>query len=145
MVLLQDCREKKGHHNSVEWYCEKNNITLRRVRLNVGDYMFDGGKIAVDTKQTLGELANDLYRDRLAFNKKYKKCYKDGIKLIVLVEEKVNNLKDLMAWESKHTKIKGKFLVQMIDDLRLSYGIRFCFCEKRDSGALVVALLKGEK
>jgi hypothetical protein len=145
MVLLQDCREKKGHHDSVEWYCKTHNITLRRVRLNVGDYMFEGGKVSVDTKKNVAELANDLYRDKLAFNKKYKKCFKDGIKLIVLVEEKISSLKQLMAWDSKYTKIKGNFLVEMINDLRVSYGVRFCFCDKTDTGSLVISLLKGEK
>lgn len=145
MVLLQDFREKKGHHDSVEWYCKKNNITLRRVRLNVGDYMFEGGKISVDTKQSILELSNDLYRDKVSFNKKYKKCYQEGIKLIVLVEEKVKTLKELVSWQNNHTKIKGRFLLEMINDLRVSYGVEFCFCDKKDTGALVISLLKGEK
>lgn len=144
MILLQDHREKHGHHNSIESYCKKNNIEIKRCRLNVGDYMFPNGTISVDTKQSLLELANDLYRDKLALNKKYKKCLQDGIKLIVLVEEPIGSLTELTKWRSPHGKMNGGFLLKLMETVQLSYGVKFMFCDKRSVGKTIIALLKGE-
>ena len=83
MIIIQDFREKKGHHREIEKYCETNGIVIHRMSLDVGDYMlgdylagkyFTIGKVSVDTKQDLEELASDLHRDKLEFNKKYRKC-----------------------------------------------------------------------
>lgn len=144
MILLQDQREKHGHHNEIESYCREHNIEIIRKRLNVGDYMFPGGKIAVDTKQDLEETANDLYRDKLAFNKKYKKCLADGIKLIVLVEEPIKSLSELVKWKPMYGKVNGRFLLEMMDTLQYSYGVKFIFCEKSTVGETIIRLLDGK-
>jgi hypothetical protein len=85
MLIIQDQREKHGHHNNIEEYCKQHDIPIIRKRLEVGDYMLGTiengrvkpiGKRSVDVK-SLGasELAKDLYQDKKSFNKKYKKCY----------------------------------------------------------------------
>ena len=146
LIILQDHREKKGKHDLVEQYLKQKGITLHRVRLNVGDYMFPNGEVSVDLKSGgLEELANDLYTDKLAFNKKYKKCLKDGIKLIVLVEEKVNNLNELVAWKSKHSRINGRLLLDMIHTIQVSYGVKFVFCDKNDTPIKLLQLLGANK
>lgn len=143
MKLFVDTRQKKDKHLNIEQYCRDNNITAVQKCLLVGDYMLENGKIAVDTKQSLQELANDLYADKLAFNKKYKKCYTQNIKLVVLVEEPIKKISELIAWRSKHTKISGRFLVDLISDLQMSYGISFKFCEKSQTGKVLIDLLQG--
>jgi ERCC4-type nuclease len=142
MIIFQDQREKKGHHKEIEEYCEKNGIDIIRKRLEVGDYMIPNGNISVDTKQDLTELAADLYRDKLAYNKKYKKCYRDKVQLVVLVEEKVSSLTDIAKWRSPHTKITGKLLLDMMNTVRVSYGVKFMFCDKKDVGATVMSILQ---
>lgn len=144
MILLQDQREKHGHHNGIEHYCAENNIEIKRVRLNVGDYMFPNGTISVDTKQSLQELANDLYRDKLALNKKYKKCLQDNVKLIVLVEEKIDSLEKIVKWRNPHGKMNGTQLLELMQRIKLSYGVEFVFCEKKEVGKTIIALLNGE-
>lgn len=144
-ILIEDVRNKIGKHNNIFKYCKDNNIEIQRKVLNVGDYMLPQGTIAVDTKQSLSELANDLYTDKLAFNKKYKKCLKDGIQLIVLVEEKVNNLNELVTWKSKHSRINGRLLLDMIHTIQVSYGVKFVFCDKKNTGETLLKLLKGSK
>lgn len=141
MVLLQDFREKNGHHSNIENYCKENGIQIKRVRLNVGDYMFPNGKVSVDLKRDLSELASDLHRDRLEFNKKYKKCYHDNIRLIVLIEEPITKMSDIISWKSKHSRINGKYLFDMMYDLKLSYGIEFKFCSRNETASVVMDLL----
>lgn len=142
MILIEDTRNKIGKHNNIFAYCKKHNIEIRRQALNVGDYMLPNGKIAVDTKKDILELANDLYSDKLAFNKKYKKCLKDEIKLIVLTEEKPTDRKSLMSWKSERTRINGKFLCDMMFTIKLSYGVEFIFCDRKDTAKILIKLLK---
>lgn len=162
LVLVQDCREKRFKHNEITNYCKQIGLPIVRRMLNVGDYrlaeMDECGNItyinnvAVDVKASgkgkdcgVLELANDLYRDKQMFNKKYRKSYKDGVKLIVLVEQEVKSLRELVSWRSKFTKISGRELLDMIDTVRISYGVDFLFCAKETTGENLIKLLKGEK
>lgn len=150
-MIVQDDREKKGYHNSIEDYCKKNNIPLYRKRLLVGDYMLctisNGqvlpiGNTSIDCKGGgILELICDLYTDKKALNKKYRKCYEQGIHLIVLVEEEIKSLQELVSWRSKYTKLTGRELLDMIDTLKVSYGVDFHFCKKENTGEVLVQLL----
>jgi predicted peroxiredoxin len=151
MLIIQDQREKHGHHNNIEEYCKQHDIPIIRKRLEVGDYMLGTiengvakpiGKRSVDLKGGgMLETANDLYRDKKEFNKKYKKCLDNGIQLYVLVEQEVKSLSDILSWSSPHSKISGKMLYDMIDRVRKSYGVKFVFCKKEDVGRMVVDIL----
>lgn len=151
MIILQDFREKHGFHEGIEQYCKYNNIQVHRMKLEVGDYMlgtFENGKYkpignkSVDTKGGgLAELATDLYKDKLAFNKKYRKCYDNGIKLFVLVEQEINSLSDIVKWNSPHTRVNGRLLLDMIDRLRKSYGVKFVFCPKNQTAETIIKIL----
>ena len=150
MLIIQDCREKCGHHLAIEQYCKTHEIPLIRKRLEVGDYMLGEikcgkvvpiGKRSIDTKAHLQELCGDLYRDKVAFNKKYKKCLDNGIELYVLVEQEITSLTDILSWSSPHSKISGKMLYDMIDRVRKSYGVRFVFCRKENVAQTIINIL----
>ena len=150
MLIIQDCREKCGHHLAIEQYCKSNEIPLIRKRLEVGDYMLGEikcgkvvpiGKRSIDTKKSLSETASDLYRDKVAFNKKYKKCLDNGIELYVLVEQEIKSVNDIFEWSSPHSKISGKMLYDMIDRVRKSYGVKFVFCRKENVAQTIINIL----
>ena len=154
MIIIQDFREKHGFHEGIEKYCKYNNIQVHRMKLEVGDYMlgtFENGKYkpignrSVDCKQDLSELASDLYKDKIAFNKKYRKCYDNKIQLYVLVEEEVKTLRDIVTWSSPHTRVNGRLLLDMIDRLRKSYGVKFVFCPKSRTAQNIIRILTNEK
>jgi hypothetical protein len=151
MLIIQDQREKHGHHNNIEEYCKQHDIPIIRKRLEVGDYMLGTiengrvkpiGKRSVDVK-SLGasELAKDLYQDKKSFNKKYKKCYEQGIQLYVLVEQEITSLSDILSWSSPHSKISGRMLYDMIDRVRKSYGVKFVFCRKENVAQTIINIL----
>lgn len=158
LVLVQDVREKVGKHNEITNYCQKINLPIVRKILNVGDYrlaeMDEKGNIAfinnisVDIKSSGGnglqELASDLYRDKLAFNKKYRKSWQDGVKLIVLVAEEVKSLNDIVKWKNPHGKVSGRMLLDLMQTVQRSYGVDFKFCRKEEVGQAIIQLLKGE-
>ena len=150
MLIIQDCREKVGHHQPIIEYCKTHEIPLIRKRLEVGDYMLGEikcgkvapiGKRSIDTKAHLRELCSDLYQDKKSFNKKYKKCYEQGIQLYVLVEQEIKSLNDLLSWSSPHSKISGKMLYDMIDRVRKSYGVKFVFCRKENVAQNIINIL----
>lgn len=152
LIMVQDAREKKSKHNNIEDYCREHNIPIVRKMLEVGDYRLatinNKGQIeyinnrALDTK-ALGvlELASDLYRDKTEFNKKYRKCYEQGIELYVLVEQEITSLNDILSWSSPHSKISGKMLYDMIDRVRKSYGVKFVFCRKEKVAQTIINIL----
>lgn len=150
MLIIQDCREKCGHHNSIIEYCKSHEIPLIRKRLEVGDYMLGEikcgkvvpiGKRSIDTKAHIAELCSDLYRDKKEFNKKYKKCLDNGIQLYVLVEQEIKSLNDILSWSSPHSKISGRMLYDMIDRVRKSYGVKFVFCRKENVAQTIINIL----
>ena len=151
MLIIQDQRERHGHHNNIEEYCKQHDIPIIRKRLEVGDYMLgtiENGKVkpigkrSIDVKSgLLDELANDLYRDKVAFNKKYKKCYEQCIELYVLVEQEIKSLSDILSWSSPHSKISGRMLYDMIDRVRKSYGVKFVFCKKENVAQTIINIL----
>lgn len=151
MLIIQDCREKCGHHLAIEQYCKTHEIPLIRKRLEVGDYMLGEikcgkvvpiGKRSIDTKSGgISELCADLYRDKKEFNKKYRKCYEQGIELYVLVEQEIKSLTDILSWSSPHSKISGKMLYDMIDRVRKSYGVKFVFCRKENVAQTIINIL----
>ena len=155
MLIIQDQRERHGHHNNIEEYCKQHDIPIIRKRLEVGDYMLGTiengrakpiGKRSIDVKSgALLELSNDLYRDKVAFNKKYKKCLDNGIELYVLVEQEIKSLNDILSWSSPHSKISGKMLYDMIDRVRKSYGVKFVFCRKENVAQTIINILQGDK
>lgn len=53
MTLICDTRQQEGKHKNIEQYCRKNKIEMVIQKLDVGDYAFPGGKISVDTKQSM--------------------------------------------------------------------------------------------
>ena len=153
MLIIQDQRERHGHHNNIEEYCKQHDIPIIRKRLEVGDYMLGSiengrvkpiGKRSVDTKSgLLDELAKDLYQDKVNFNRKYRKCYENGIELYVLVEQEITSLNDILSWSSPHSKISGKMLYDMIDRVRKSYGVKFVFCRKENVAQTIINILTG--
>ena len=118
--------------------------------LHTGDYMlgdvYDGriyptGRIAVDTKADLVELCSDLTKDEMAFNKKYRKCLDDKIKLYVLTEQEVTSLRQLAKWQNPYSTINGRKLIDKIYRLKFMFGVEFLFCSKSYSPTMLIGLL----
>ena len=152
MKLLVDSREK--------WTQRKNggrlaaylsaNCDYEVKKLDVGDYMFDGGSVTIDRKQNLEELSRNLTNkaDHARFMREVRRAFKQGIILIVLCESggnrkgAVNSVRDVYGWESEYTHVPGWRLAEIMQHLRVSYGVRFCFCDKRSTGKKILEILQ---
>ena len=152
MILIEDTRQQKGKHNNVHKYCDSQGIEIYPLTLTVGDYMLGEvqngkvvpiGKYAIDTKFALIELAGDLSKDEQALDKKYRKCYEQGIKLIVLIEEPFGSIQEIASWKNPHGFVNGRKLLDKMHRLKMMYGIDFMFCDKKRTGETLIKLLKG--
>lgn len=142
-MYIFDSREKKNDH--VKAYFDKHGIAYRVEKLDVGDYMVDGGKVSVDRKQNLSELATNLMNktDRSRFWKEVRRARERGIKLIVLCEHggKVKDIQSVAQWNSPYSPVSGKDLMREIYRVHIAYGVEFVFCSKRSTGRRIVELL----
>lgn len=149
-MLICDSREKWTQHerppaNSIgDWFL-KHGINYHVQKLDVGDYMMDGGKTTIDRKQTLDELSKNLMnpKDHSRFMKEIRRAKEQGLKLIILCEcgGKVKAISDVAGWKSKHSPVSGRALMERMYSVHISYGVEFLFCNKRSTARIILELL----
>lgn len=152
MVLFEDTRNQIGKHSNIAEYCRNNEITLVRQALYVGDYQLSGqGHISVDTKMSVRELAMDCFQDHERFRSECIRAKEADIQLIVLTEEELPNgcLADWRPPFGKDglptAKFKPETLRKVLVRMQEEYGVKFRFCNKRDTGKILMEYLRGER
>lgn len=147
MIIVEDTRNKIGKHENIKKYCDTHGIEIIRRKLDVGDYQTPDGKIAIDTKRNLDEVATNLlnrsHNDKGRFWREIRRAYEQKIKLIVLVEHggEIKNINDVPKWRSKYSPVTGRALIDEMLRAELSYGVLWQFCSKRNTGKRIVELL----
>lgn len=149
MIILCDSREKWTHPGSpdrhISGYFERHGIEYKVQKLDVGDYMLDGGNVSVDRKQNLEELSHNLTNknDRSRFWREARRAKERGIKLIVLIEHGVNikDISDVAKWNSKYSPVKGQWLIREMRRIHFAYSVNFCFCDKRSTAKRILEIL----
>lgn len=148
-MILCDTRQQIGKHKNIDSYFEKTGISSERCALYVGDYVIaNEQKRAVDTKQDVMELAKDIMsEDHDRFKRECIRAMEAGIQLLVLVEEVLPS-GGLSAWQSPSdskgkalTRIKGESLRRAMLTMTAKYGVKFRFCDARQTGRLIVEYL----
>lgn len=149
MVILEDTRQQTGKHKNIDLYFKKTGIQTERCCLYVGDYAIANDQSrAVDTKQDVLEIAKDiLTADHERFRAECERADKAGIKLLVLIEEVLPD-GGLVNWQSPTnskgvllTRAKGETLKRAMLTMTMKYGVRFRFCDARQTGRLLVEYL----
>ena len=149
MVILCDTRQQAGKHENIERHFQRSGIKTARQALYVGDYTIaDDGSRSVDTKQDVLELAHDIMsEDHDRFKRECERAQDAGIKLLVLVEETLPD-GGLLNWVSPkdkngrpRTKISGQALRAALCTMRIKYGVRFRFCDPKQTGRAIVDYL----
>ena len=158
ITLIEDTRQQVGKHKNVDAYCQRMGITIVRQKLEVGDYAFPGGKIAVDTKENIMEICkNVMSNDHKRLKAEILRAKEMGIQLIFLVEE-VPPYGRLDLWEVPRwqrtdkwhkygdpmTRVHPATLRRALITMQERYGVKFRFCTRRQSPARIIKYLKGE-
>ena len=145
MIIIVDTREKRNEH--ILRYFDRHGIEYRIEKLDIGDYMLDGGAISIDTKRSVDELASNMLNrnDHARFLREAKRAADIGIKLIVLLEtSKYKSIPDLATWRSKYSGISGRALMDAIYKTHISYGVEFMFAPKVSTGRRILEILSME-
>lgn len=147
-MLIVDSREHWTHPGSrdrhLKDYFERHGITYRVEKLDVGDYMLDGGSLVIDRKSGLQELSTNLTNaaDNARFMREVRRAYHAGIKLVILIEQRgITCHDDVSSWRSKHTGVSGAELLKRMFKLEMSYGVRFMFTDRRNCGRRIMEIL----
>ena len=171
MTILEDSGQKLGQHTNISDWCAANGVTLRRQKLNVGDYQCPP-RVAVDTKKGMAEIYQDIVNDHERFRAECIRAQEDGIILYILIEEEnIKNLDEAEKWDNPRQKkyirdyglviraqkvgkmldhkipkppVSSERLVGMMRAMEMKYGVRFVFCHPEDTGGVVYRLLGGE-
>lgn len=163
MVLLEDTRQKPGQHKNIEAYCKQQGIEIVRHGLIVGDYMLAGdpaewngwtggfGKISADTKESVAELAGNVFQEHERFRSECQRAQMLGIRLIVLVEEnlpggRLDNWRSPLGRDGQPLyKFDPAILRKAMITMQEKYGVSFRFCDGRSTGKVLLEYLKGER
>lgn len=168
MTIIEDSGQKVGQHENISEWCKANGVTIRRQKLNVGDYALPP-KISIDTKKGLAEIYSDIVSDHERFRNECIRAMEDGITLVFLIEdEEITNREEARHWKNPRvTKwerewgfilraqkagkmmnyevpkppVSSERLVGMMEAMEMKYGCRFMFCKPSETGKTIVEIL----
>ena len=148
-MIYVDTREKPRAIQKILAYFEKKGEEVVRQKLDVGDYMLSpDGKISVDRKQNLAEVAVNLGKDRARFGKECQRAKEAGIQLVILVEHggQIKDIEAVRVWQNPRLRISpyalsGPRIYQIMKTLTLKYGVQWEFCCKQSTGKRIIEIL----
>lgn len=153
-MLIVDSREKwtqagrgRKPDTHISAYLERHGIPWAVRKLDVGDYMLEGGSVTVDRKQNLAEIAHNLTNpaDKQRFWNEVRLAHRIGIKLVILIEDgKRKELQDIHGWRSPYSKVTGAAVIRQMERLHHSYGVEFVFCQRRSAAKKIMEILEGK-
>lgn len=149
MIILEDTRQQEGKHKNIENYFKHSGIRIERCCLYAGDYVIANDQSrAVDTKQDVMEIIKDiLSADHDRFKRECLRAQEAGIKLLILIEEPLpeGGLKNWKAPRDAKGKpfsgVKGETLRRAMITMTAKYGVRFRFCDPKETGRAIVEYL----
>lgn len=171
MTIQIDSREKARAIRQIVADFDRMNVTHFVSKLPVADYMnLDNPRLVIDRKQNLAEVAvnlsdvpkkdkdgrfkRDIQGKPLSewnrINRELQRAHELGIQMIFLVEHghDVRCLSDVRKWVNPRLKehpltMSGERLYRRMDVLERKYGVRWEFCEKKNTARRIVELLGG--
>lgn len=147
MVIIEDTRQQAGKHEKKNELFKAQGVDVIRSKLPFGDYAL-APRIAVDTKASLHEIANNLcgsMKEQTRFREECKLAQRAGSVLVYLIEVgKYRKPADLIGHDV-HLKsgktVPGEQLYRAMMITSERYGCRFEFCPPGQSGHRVLEIL----
>ena len=150
MITIQcDTREHSGQIERIEQQFDALGVKHFRSKLWVGDYQsLDNPRLVVDRKKDLQELAGNVCQQHERFRAELVRAQEAGIQIVILCEHggAVKSLEDVYFWENPRRRtspgaISGQRLFKVLNTMHEKYGVRFEFCDKRQTGRRIVEIL----
>ena len=152
MTIQIDTREKAKAIQKILRHFDSSGIKHFSSKLPVGDYMIlDRPRLAVDRKQSLSELCQNVCQDHKRFTAELKRANEYGIHLVILCEHggKIRKLEDVINWENPRLKespmaMSGERLYKVLSTMAKTYKVDFIFCNKNETGKYITDILRAE-
>lgn len=165
MKLYEDTRQKPDAHRVKNLWWRRHGVEVVRRKLDFGDYVDASGRsnVSVDTKQGISELAMDVGRDHDRFVREFERARAAGFRLVVLVEEgaRYNDRALMDGWvpvpcrrcgrcgrspgerclKYRSRPVQGRSVRRSIATMERDHGVRFEFCDRKDTARRVCELL----
>ena len=150
MIVQVDTREKQRAIRRILQEFDRRGVKHFSSKLPVGDYMnLDNPKLVIDRKQNLLELCSNVCQDLPRFRRELAMAKDCEIQLVILCEHGggIRTLEDVLHWENPRLKdspmaVSGERLWRILTQLEKTYGVRFEFCRKQETGARILELLR---
>ena len=149
MTIQIDTRERTGQVERIEQQFDALGVKHFRSKLYVGDYQsLDNARLVVDRKQDISELVSNVCQQHERFRAELIRAQEAGIQIVILCEHggQIKCLEDVYFWSNprKRTSPKamdGWKLFKVLNTMKEKYGVRFEFCDKRQTGRRIVEIL----
>ncbi|EPY2278032.1 ERCC4 domain-containing protein [Clostridium sporogenes] len=150
IVILVDTREKANSHIIKSF--DKYDINWEKYKLDFGDYsvklpkndkynikedIYFNTKIAIERKNSLNELGNNISTNRDRFKREFEKA-KDS-KLILMIED--DTYKNIINKTYKN-KLEPNSYLAMLHSLSISYDLPFIFIDRDVAFIFIYYVLK---
>lgn len=154
MITIQiDTREHTGQVERIEDQFDSLGVKHFRSKLYVGDYQsLDNPRLVVDRKKDLQEIAGNVCQQHERFRAELIRAQEAGIQIVILCEHggQIRSLEDVFFWDNTRRRtskgaISGQRLFKILSTMKDKYGVRFEFCDKRQTGRRIVEILTNDK
>ena len=148
MVIQVDSREKDRAIKKILAEFDRHGITHPVSKLLVGDYMnYDNPRLVVDRKQNLSEVCSNVCQGHERFRRELMRARENEIRLVILVEhgKGICCPEDVIWWNNPRggKSMQGEVLYKVMKTQEHKYGIRYLFCDKKQTGEKIIEILSG--
>ena len=153
MTIQCDTREHSEQIERIEKQFDDLGLKHFRSKLYVGDYQsLDNPRLVVDRKKDLQEIAGNVCQQHERFRAELIRAQEAGIQIVILCEHggQIRSLEDVFFWDNPRRRtskgaISGQRLFKILSTMKDKYGVRFEFCDKRQTGRRIVEILTNDK
>lgn len=153
MTIIIDTREHKFEIARIQRQIEREGVHTVVHKLDVGDYMdAENPALSIDRKHDLGELCGNVTQQHERFRRELLRAIKNNTKLVILIEhgDGIETLEDVWFWENprkaySERATSGQQLYKSLVTMQERYGVRFEFCDKRQTGHKIIEILRDGK
>lgn len=150
VVIQIDTREKDHAIRHILADFEKQGVQFFRSKLYVGDYQrLDNGRLVVDRKQNLQEIAGNLTQQHQRFRNELERAMEAKIRIVILCEHggQIRSLQDVAEWKNPRLRespgaITGERMARIMETMVERYGVTWEFCDKRQTGRRILEILQ---
>lgn len=166
MIIQVDTREHSDERRRVEGQIHKLGVKTIRSKLYIGDYMsLDNAYLVIDRKKDLLELCQNITQGHERLRNEFLRARGINAQIVILCEhgDGIERLSDVNFWHNPRldeTKTivdeqgrrwlvkaypkatNGPQLYKSLETIRRRYGVEFVFCNKKQTGAMIVDILR---